>query len=90
MIFNAYTCVFAFPGSAARTIALFEEHFCPEQSMNLSSDCRNNGDQNYLTKENDLAHRVVESEGEISKESATEYYISQSVLRVIVEPIDNI
>ncbi|KYN22908.1 hypothetical protein ALC57_04691 [Trachymyrmex cornetzi] len=33
------------------TIAVFEEHFCPEQSMNLSSDCRNNGDQKYLTEE---------------------------------------
>lgn len=34
--------VFAFPGSVARTIALFGEHFCPEQPMNLSSNCRNN------------------------------------------------
>lgn len=90
MISNAYTYVFAFPGSAARTIALFKEHFCPEQSMNLSSDCRNNGDQKYLTKENDLSHKVPESGGRISKESTTGYYISQSILRVITVPIDNV
>lgn len=58
---HAYTYVFAFPGSAARTIALFEEHFCPEHFMNLSSDCRNNGDQKYLAKENDLCRNVAES-----------------------------
>lgn len=78
---NAYRYVFAFPGSA--TIALFEEHFCPEQSMNLSSDCRNNSDQKYLTKENDLSRKVAESGGKTSKGSTTGYYISQSILRVI-------
>jgi len=77
-----HMCV-TFPGSAARTIALFEEHFCHEQSMNLSFDCRNNSDQIYLTKENDLSRKVAESGGRISKESTTGYYISQSILRVI-------
>lgn len=83
-IFNVYTYVFAFPGSAARTIALFEEHFCPEHSMNLSSDCRSNDDQKYLTKENDLSRKVAESGSKISKGSTTGYYISQSTLRVIM------
>lgn len=69
MMSNAYRYVFAFPDSAARTIALFEKHFCPEQSMNLSSDCRNNSDQKYLTKENDLSRKIAESGGRTSKGS---------------------
>lgn len=51
---HAYTYMFAFPGSVARTIALFEKHFCPEQTMNLSSDCRNNGDHKSPTKERSI------------------------------------
>lgn len=78
---HTHTYVFAFPGSAARTIALFEKHFCPEQSMNLSFNCRNNGDLKSLTEERPIPQGRRIGRYRISKRSTTGYYINQSILR---------
>jgi hypothetical protein len=88
---HAHTYVFAFPGSAARTIALFDEHFCPEQPMNLSSDCRSTTITSIPDKRERSIYRKVARyrAGRISKRDCR--ILHKSVrFALLSRPIDNV